>query len=200
MIIRDLSVCQSCKYTPDSGVISSTLPKDLSTTNSSSISQSLHSIEKDDSHSICPSPGGSGVSATQPLMLPPSAAPVCVKTEASNPSYADQQQNRTKYLDLHLSSEAVNGDGFLSSVSYIDPSFSENDILSFATASPSTVCFSSPQEFNHDVPTGSSLYLAIENEQFQSNRFFIQDLHPVQRRQLLLQNHLLTRLIHRQTW
>lgn len=181
-------------------MITSTLPKDLSTTNSSSISQSLHSIEKDGSHSICPSPGGPGVSAVQPLMSPPSSVPINVKAEPVSPSFTEQQQSKSRYLNLHISSEAVNGEGFLSSLSYNEPSFSENDIPSFTTASPSTVCFSSPQEFTHDVPTGSSLYLAIENEQFQSSRFFIQDLHPLQRKQFLLQNHLLTRLIHRQTW
>lgn len=130
-------------------------------------------------------------------------ATVRVKQEpAESLSFLERQARRTEYLQSHLSAEAANGDGFMPlTYSTETPS----SLSSLSTVSPGV---GSPLQGGlgvqenplqgHFIPLGAPLFLALENNQINPDDYFIKDIQPAQRRQLLLQNRLLASLIHRQ--
>ena len=135
---------------------------------------------------------------------------ISVKQEPEYPlSYFEEQQRKEEFVDKYLSVDTLNGDGFISASFSLPDTFpSENGTFSTSTVSPSTISTSSPYgmfSFQHDysnpihLPIGPSLYIAIENDQIQSNLYFKRFLQASQRRQLLLQNSKITSLIHRLT-
>ena len=136
------------------------------------------------------------------MAVSPEAA-VRVKQEpAESLSFLEKQARRTEYLQSHLSAEAANGDGFMPlTYSTETPS----SLSSLSTVSPGV---GSPLQGGlgvqenplqgHFIPLGAPLFLALENNQINPDDYFIKDIQPAQRRQLLLQNRLLASLIHRQ--
>lgn len=119
------------------------------------------------------------------------------------PSFTEEQPRQTDFLEKYMSEDAIDGEGFVPTSFSTKDTLLENSIISASTNTTSspTALLGGFQESNQvgTVPTGSTLFQLLENNQFNSSTYYIRNIPAVQRRQMLLQNTVLTSLIRRQT-